>query len=46
MIFVDPLSEMKANADPTDSKLDGLLSAWGIQMPADKLLVDSLYASS
>lgn len=46
MIFVDPLSEMKADADPTDSKLDGLLAAWGIQIPSDKLLVDSLYASS
>ncbi|NVZ69704.1 Gldg family protein [Pseudomonas costantinii] len=46
MIFVDPISEMEASTEPTGSKLDGLLAAWGIQMPMDKLLVDNLYASS
>ena len=46
MIFIDPMSEMEATAAPLDSRLDGLLTAWGVQMPLDKLLVDSLYASS
>lgn len=46
MIFIDPLSEMDASATKADSPLDGLLSAWGIQMPADKLLIDNLYAAS
>lgn len=46
MIFLDPMSEMEANAAPMDSRLDGLLAAWGIQMPADKLLVDNLYGTS
>lgn len=46
MIFIDPMSEVDTGAAPADSKLDGLLAAWGIQMPADKLLVDNLYASS
>ncbi|AUZ45549.1 Gldg family protein [Pseudomonas orientalis] len=46
MIFIDPVSEMGSEALSVDSKLDGLLTAWGIRMPANKLLVDSLYASS
>ncbi|WP_395608491.1 Gldg family protein [Pseudomonas sp. B22129] len=46
MVFIDPMSEMAANTGPMDSKLDGLLTAWGIQMPNDQLLVDSLYATS
>ncbi|MFL1504567.1 Gldg family protein [Pseudomonas sp. S191] len=46
MMFIDPMSEMDASTVPADSRLDGLLTAWGIQMPTDKLLVDNLYASS
>ncbi|WP_300632100.1 Gldg family protein [Pseudomonas sp.] len=46
MIFIDPVSEMGTEAVSVDSRLDGLLATWGIQMPANKLLVDSLYASS
>jgi len=43
MMFLDPLSEQRANAPPANTRLDELLAAWGIQMPADKLLVDYLY---
>ncbi len=46
MIFIDPVSEMSANLASTDAILDGVLGAWGIHMPTDKLLVDNLYASS
>lgn len=46
MIFLDPLSESMSDAAPANPMLDGLLAAWGVQMPADKLLVDNLYASS
>lgn len=45
MIFVDPVSEIGGDAVPANVRLDGLLTAWGIQMPASKLLVDNLYAS-
>lgn len=46
MMFLDPVSEMGADAMPANARMEGLLNAWGIQMPADKLLVDNLYASS
>lgn len=46
MMFIDPLSEQSSNATPADSRLDGLLAAWGIQMPANKWLVDIGYAAS
>ncbi|ROM58271.1 ABC transporter [Pseudomonas poae] len=46
MIFIDPVSEMDTNAASPDSRLEGLLAAWGVQMPTDKLLVDDLYATS
>ncbi|MBD8268269.1 Gldg family protein [Pseudomonas fluorescens] len=46
MIFIDPVSEMGTETVSADSRLDGLLTTWGIQMPPNKLLVDSLYASS
>jgi ABC-type uncharacterized transport system involved in gliding motility auxiliary subunit len=46
MVFIDPVSEMGAEPVSVDSELDGLLTTWGIRMPANKLLVDSLYASS
>lgn len=46
MMFIDPMSEMDTSAAPQGPKLEELLTAWGIQMPTDKLLVDNLYASS
>lgn len=46
MVFIDPVSEIGANAGSANVRLNTLLTAWGIQMPADKLLVDNLYASS
>ncbi|MDF3192534.1 Gldg family protein [Pseudomonas paracarnis] len=46
MMFLDPVSEMGADAVPANARMEELLNAWGIQMPADKLLVDNLYASS
>ncbi|MDQ0739365.1 Gldg family protein [Pseudomonas sp. W4I3] len=46
MIFIDPVSEMETESLSVDSMFDGLLATWGIRMPANKLLVDSLYASS
>ncbi|MCK3828414.1 Gldg family protein [Pseudomonas sp. W2Aug9] len=46
MAFIDPVSEIAAQAITTNARLDSLLTAWGIQMPADKLLVDNIYASS
>lgn len=46
MMFIDPVSEIGADAVSTNARLDALLAAWGIQMPANKLLVDNLYASS
>lgn len=46
MMFLDPVSEMGADAVPANARMEGMLNAWGIQMPADKLLVDNLYASS
>ncbi|MDQ0705246.1 ABC-type uncharacterized transport system involved in gliding motility auxiliary subunit [Pseudomonas sp. W3I7] len=45
MLFIDPVSEAETNAKPADTKLDGLLAAWGIQMPADKLLIDHAFGS-
>ncbi|WP_330211506.1 Gldg family protein [Pseudomonas sp. AM4(2022)] len=46
MMFIDPVSEMGADAVSENARMEGLLNAWGIHMPADKLLVDNLYASS
>lgn len=43
MMFIDPLTEQSSNASPANPRLDDLLAAWGIQMPADKRLVDYLY---
>ncbi|MBV4454557.1 MULTISPECIES: Gldg family protein [Pseudomonas] len=43
MMFIDPLSEHRSNATPVNTRLDELLAAWGIRMPADKLVVDALY---
>jgi ABC-type uncharacterized transport system involved in gliding motility auxiliary subunit len=45
MIFIDPVSEQRSDTPPTNNRVDDLLATWGIQMPADKLLVDSRYMS-
>ncbi|WP_455824341.1 Gldg family protein [Pseudomonas graminis] len=45
LMFIDPLSEQSANTPPANSRLDDLLAAWGVQMTADKFLVDPRYAS-
>ena len=42
MMFIDPLSEQRPNR-PGNTRLNELLAAWGIQMPADKVVVDNLY---
>ena len=46
MMFIDPVSEIGADAVSANARMEGLLNAWGIQMPEDKLLIDNLYASS
>lgn len=46
MIFLDPLSETASAPAPANSALDEMLTAWGIQMPSDQLLIDNVYASS
>lgn len=43
MMFIDPLSEQRSNAGPANTRLDDLLAAWGVRMPADKLVADALY---
>lgn len=43
MMFIDPLSDQRANAGPVNTRLDELLAAWGIQMPAHTLVFDYLY---
>ncbi|PMV18452.1 MULTISPECIES: Gldg family protein [unclassified Pseudomonas] len=43
MMFIDPLSEQRSTPFPANSRLDEVLAAWGIRMPTDKLVVDSLY---
>lgn len=47
MVFIDPLSELSAQTATTQNtaNLNGLLTAWGIQMQGDKVLADSIYAS-
>ncbi|WP_348737752.1 Gldg family protein [Pseudomonas rhodesiae] len=46
LMFIDPISEYGAGALPTNSRLDEMLTAWGIRVFPDKLLIDHLYASS
>lgn len=48
MLFIDPLSELDSSPQISDkySNLPRMLTAWGVQMPADKVLVDRLYATS
>jgi len=47
MVFVDPLNEpgFGTIAPPASSNLQVLLTAWGVEMPKGKVLVDSLYAT-
>ena len=46
MAFIDPLSEQSSNITSANTRLAELLAAWGIQIPADKFLVDHRYAAS
>ena len=48
MLFVDPLSELGSSVKTSEqsSHLTDLLTAWGVQMPVDKVLADSLYATA
>lgn len=43
MMFVDPLDDLDSSADT--SSLQNLLAVWGVQMPANKVLADSRYAT-
>lgn len=43
MMFIDPLTEQRPNLPPGTTQLSELLAAWGVQMPADKLVVDDVY---
>ncbi|MFL9673178.1 Gldg family protein [Pseudomonas marginalis] len=45
MAFIDPLSEQSSNITSANTRLADLLAAWGIQMPADKFLLDHRYAA-
>ncbi|QJI28222.1 ABC transporter [Pseudomonas sp. ADAK18] len=47
MLFIDPLSELDTSPETSDkySNLPGMLTAWGLQMPAHKVLADRLYAT-
>ncbi|WP_460149276.1 Gldg family protein [Pseudomonas sp. S3_E10] len=46
MMFIDPINEQDSTPSVVNPKLDELLAAWGIQLPADKLLIDNHYAMS
>ncbi|MFO2464086.1 Gldg family protein [Pseudomonas sp. 15FMM2] len=48
LMFIDPLSEWNSTiATPSSlSSLKGLLAAWGVQIPMNKAVADSLYATS
>lgn len=43
MMFIDPLTEQRSNLPSSNTRLSELLAAWGIQMPADQLVVDDVY---
>ncbi len=45
MLFEDPVREQDPKMGSLHTKLDELLAAWGVRMPADNVLVDTLYAS-
>ncbi|MDY7531939.1 Gldg family protein [Pseudomonas sp. Bout1] len=47
MMFIDPLRGLDAGGIATENpRLDALLAAWGVQMPANKILADRDYATS
>lgn len=46
MAFIDPFSEQSSNTPSANTRLTDLLAAWGIQMPANKFLLDHRYAAS
>lgn len=46
LMFIDPLSEQLSKEPHSPSPLDGLLTSWGVNMQADKILIDSTYALS
>ncbi|WLH31701.1 Gldg family protein [Pseudomonas canadensis] len=43
MMFIDPLTEQRPYLPSGNTRLSELLAAWGIQMPADQLVVDDVY---
>lgn len=43
MMFIDPLTEQRPNLPPGNTRLSELMAAWGVQMPADRLVVDDVY---
>ncbi|WP_426108885.1 Gldg family protein [Pseudomonas sp. TWR1-1-4] len=43
MMFIDPLTEQRPNLPSGNTRLSELLAAWGIQMPANQLVVDDVY---
>ncbi|MBH3425039.1 MULTISPECIES: Gldg family protein [Pseudomonas] len=43
MMFLDPLNGLDSTADTSGQQ--NLLAAWGVQMPANKVVADSLYAT-
>ncbi len=43
MMFIDPLNDPGSTADTSGQQ--NLLAAWGVQMPANKVLADNLYAT-
>ena len=45
MMFIDPLSEQGSRQQALNPRLEALLSSWGIRMPADRVLIDNLYAT-
>lgn len=45
MMFLDPVSELQPGVNPENSRLEGLLTSWGIHMPTDKVLIDETYAT-
>ncbi|WP_447095718.1 Gldg family protein [Pseudomonas sp. CF10PS3] len=46
MMFIDPMPEQSSNITSANTRLTEVLSAWGVEMPADKFLIDHRYAES
>lgn len=47
MMFIDPLAGLDTSVTaPENPRLEALLSAWGIQMPANKVIADHDHATS